>query len=43
MSDDDVGWSRSKLAGAVREALLSALFRPLIAVWRGARSPGCTT
>jgi len=33
MSDDDVGWSRSKLAGAVREALLSALFRPLIAVW----------
>jgi 1-acyl-sn-glycerol-3-phosphate acyltransferase len=33
MSDDDVGWSRSKPARAVREALLSAVFRPLIAGW----------
>ncbi len=34
MSDeDDVGWSRSKPASAVREALLSGVFRPLIAGW----------
>jgi 1-acyl-sn-glycerol-3-phosphate acyltransferase len=33
MSDDDVAWSRGKLGGAVREALLSLVFRPLIAGW----------